>query len=587
MAEELNDGSPAAPVAAEDEITFINRSVEIVDEADPVAKVAKFARLCYRSESNAGREGDVRIIQNCIKNGHTSVLEHAAISVVLPRVDTPATRITYGKLAGKPDHRVSIPPLGPVFQSSAVREQLKYVIDWFDPSAALRKAQRDGKELPQGAGQGAECYLADIRAWREIVDSRIAFATGHDLAMLFAFAAELLYILNKAAPEFFFDIVDRFDNKFLPTFDRLKLDLHSDIERIVFNRIQEGVKKDEEGIAIEATPLTLQMIHDYFWGQNEDEIYAVPADKSATFSYILKTDRATTHQHVRHRDQVGYSQESQRYVNYDKKGFEFLIPSIDPTKAKTYKVIASGELDLDAPENDQILNGTHESVEGQPSFTRKNDGFKYAAATAVKVYSNLVNQGVPPETARWVLPNGVATRLGVTWLGNEGLDNFVFWRLEKHAEIDIRYAIAHAIVGGLKAKLPYFQVKTPGLIKHWLELIKEQNLAPNENLDELIEFENKREEAIQRYLEDRRQKIEAARKAQEEAQKKEIEARIAAQKAEQAAAAAEATPESPAAEVITPKEGETQGTETPAPAGDGEGQQGPAPGAPGCTCCEK
>ena len=66
-------------------INAVKAGVEIVDpNLDPTTKVANMARICYRSESAAGPEADKRLIGNCIKKGHTSVMEHSHMSVVFP-----------------------------------------------------------------------------------------------------------------------------------------------------------------------------------------------------------------------------------------------------------------------------------------------------------------------------------------------------------------------------------------------------------------------------------------------------------------------------------------------------------------------
>ena len=95
----------------------------------------------------------------------------------------------------------------------------------------------------------------------------------------------------------------------------------------------------------------------------------------ASMSVLFVTDRAVTHELVRHR-LASYSQESQRYVNY-KDGITFIIP--------------------------------------ETSSDRELYLWEYSVKHSYSDYLSLLElDGVRPQEARAVLPNSTATRIVVT-----------------------------------------------------------------------------------------------------------------------------------------------------------------------------
>jgi len=133
---------------------------------------------------------------------------------------------------------------------------------------------------------------------------------------------------------------------------------------------------------------------------------------SATFR-VKGVSRALTHQLVRHR-LASYSQRSQRYVKED--GLAYVTP---------------------------------------PAITANKDAlevFRKALEEAREAYDKLLEAGVAPEDARFVLPNAAATEVVVT-------ANFREWRhvlaLRGHAaaQWEIR-RLAIAILKELKEKAP-------------------------------------------------------------------------------------------------------------------------------------
>lgn len=96
-------------------------------------------------------------------------------------------------------------------------------------------------------------------------------------------------------------------------------------------------------------------------------------------SVLLTTNRAVTHELVRHRIGVAFNQSSQRYINY-KDGVEFIRP------LWTYP-------------------------------QENNSHYVYWAKLCTEVesiYAGMIEGGLAPEEARDVLPNSTATKIVVT-----------------------------------------------------------------------------------------------------------------------------------------------------------------------------
>lgn len=88
----------------------------------------------------------------------------------------------------------------------------------------------------------------------------------------------------------------------------------------------------------------------------------------------FRCDRGVSHEMVRHRI-ASYAQESTRYVNYGKRGFEFILP-----------------VGIDGSEDAKM---------------------RMACRYAAQMYESLVSDGCRPEIARCVLPNATATTVDV------------------------------------------------------------------------------------------------------------------------------------------------------------------------------
>ncbi|OGQ07585.1 MAG: FAD-dependent thymidylate synthase [Deltaproteobacteria bacterium RBG_19FT_COMBO_58_16] len=135
--------------------------------------------------------------------------------------------------------------------------------------------------------------------------------------------------------------------------------------------------------------------------------------------------RATSHQLVRHR-LASYSQQSQRYVT--SKRPEFVTP---------------GSISAD-PEKEKRFNG--------------------AVRRLYKLYGELVEGGVPPEDARFLLPNAAATKIIITMNARELLH---FYRLRccERAQWEIR-DMATRMLALAKEKAPFiFKDAGPACVK--------------------------------------------------------------------------------------------------------------------------
>ena len=94
-------------------------------------------------------------------------------------------------------------------------------------------------------------------------------------------------------------------------------------------------------------------------------------------SFMLTVPRSISHQIVRHRIGVAYSQQSQRYIDLSKEPLKVIAPTPE----------------LNA--SDLIL-------------------WRQAVEFSAEIYNKLIASGVRPQQARSVLPNCTATKLGMS-----------------------------------------------------------------------------------------------------------------------------------------------------------------------------
>jgi thymidylate synthase (FAD) len=139
---------------------------------------------------------------------------------------------------------------------------------------------------------------------------------------------------------------------------------------------------------------------------------------SATFHLV--TDRGISHEIVRSRIGVSYSQESTRYCCYDKEKFGSEITVVEPVQ----------------------LAGDAEAVSVW-------DG---AAREAELAYFDLLERGVSPQNARSVLPTCLKTEIMMT-ANFRAWRHFLKMRISKKAHPDIIY-LSRLILKELKIYAP-------------------------------------------------------------------------------------------------------------------------------------
>ena len=132
-------------------------------------------------------------------------------------------------------------------------------------------------------------------------------------------------------------------------------------------------------------------------------------------TYKITCSRAASHQLVRHRI-AAYSQESQRYCDYGKLGFQVIVPP---------------------------------SIENNPLL---KNVFVTACKKAYGEYLSLRQQGIPPEDARFLLPNASKTEVVTTFnlrqwrhvIRERGLNPHAQWEI-KGIFRDILYELNHYV----------------------------------------------------------------------------------------------------------------------------------------------
>jgi len=136
----------------------------------------------------------------------------------------------------------------------------------------------------------------------------------------------------------------------------------------------------------------------------------------ASFTFAIEgISRSCSHQLVRHR-LASYSQQSQRYVDFSKKGIGFVVPP---------------------------------SIRNNPELLKE---FKKAIKNAEDSYFSLRKRGIAAEDARFILPNAAATKIVVTMNARELL-HFFELRLCQRAQWEIR-ALAQAMLRAVKKVCP-------------------------------------------------------------------------------------------------------------------------------------
>lgn len=427
------------------EIQVVNREEEILDpNMSIVDKIGRMARVCYRNDVKEGQDEhavNVRIIGNCIQSGHESILEHGVISLVIDDKENEDSK----RFAQYTTENVPV-PFYRLWMSRGTDSMSKYMEKFMDIDIYTKFCDRIGKNDQKRL---TEVLAADVRAWRKIINEKIYIASQEgDLLTLI--------LLVKVVKEL--SAVDKGEILF-------KDQIACVNEMLGNEQIRKGMLLGED-IHRELNEFNVNTVADYYF-KCPETVFAAQSAPNASLSVILTTERAFTHQHVRHRKNVAYSQESQRYVNYDKKGYRVIPLTVESSKYPS---------DFIEDYNLGVVRSTSNAyIE-----------WKKAMEDAFQHYHNLLHiyedetghtdLRLPPETCRGVLPNDTATRLGVTWFNQASFINFVYWRLESHAQYAIRATVARIIVKGLMMQHPFFETINYALVIKWLEMIKEQKL---------------------------------------------------------------------------------------------------------------
>jgi thymidylate synthase (FAD) len=125
----------------------------------------------------------------------------------------------------------------------------------------------------------------------------------------------------------------------------------------------------------------------------------------ASITATVIGDRSMSHQLVRHR-LVAYSQESQRFCNYGKLGFQVVCPPSIGVPAGAYHFLPSeGYLYTDEACRQEVDCCDWSDLQLKWLCNRASDYEEYLA---------MLEEGIKPEDARSCLPNATKTELAVT-----------------------------------------------------------------------------------------------------------------------------------------------------------------------------
>lgn len=437
------------------EIILTDRHETVLDSnMSLLEKIGTMAKLCYRVENPNDPNVNARIVKNCIKEGHESVLEHGVISLYLKQEPNEDSKL-WSEHIGLAQN-ASIYTLYGGIQTNAMK---KYTEHFRDPDIYPTICKRRGEETDEKQTIPIPVQIGNVRAWRQVIRERLFIATGvngdkYQLAMVVKMLHEFYNLEDGNV--LFGDLYDNVNE--ILTFE--------DVRNMIFDG---NVPEDLGTFGIE------EMCKRFF--AEPDSVIAAPASPTASLSVIFTTDRAMTHQFVRHRANVGYSQESQRYVNYDKKGYRVIPLTVDPNKYPA-----------DFFDNIELGRVRSTSNAYKEWFKAMEDAFTHYY-NLLHIYDDETGHSdlkLPPETCRGALPNDTATRIGVTWMSTSGFLNMLFWRIDSHAQYVIRSAMARLFVKIAVEHHPFIMSIPINTTIHYLNMIREQKLVDPEAVSDVI-----------------------------------------------------------------------------------------------------
>lgn len=161
-----------------------------------------------------------------------------------------------------------------------------------------------------------------------------------------------------------------------------------------------------------------------------------------SFNFCVEgVSRALTHQLVRKRVGVAFAQESQRWCKYE-DGFEYVLPQ-------------------------SILNCEQNHMSGNA-----RNLFEKAMLNASSNYKELLNMGIPPEDARFVLPNACISTIYIA-INYHALVDLAKERLCTRAQWEIRELLEQ-----IKQKVETVSPILAGYLQpkcYWIGQCPEQN----------------------------------------------------------------------------------------------------------------
>lgn len=402
---------------------IVPRSEQIIQEPDPCKKIEQFARICYRTEDKIKEGSSENLLKHCISNDHGSVLEHFYVSMYFPSEGNFKSFFGYEHMT--PSH---------IWQNCNSDAKQKFIREHWDRYIKINTSIPDGQNLVW------RCSTGNLRVWRDMIGAGLEASLKQDIYPAVVLHIAMLKEMNRIAPIFFEDIVNWFNSII-----SVALAPGKSLERLLEDLDRrdwtlENIPESKIGIGIQAA---------------EAIGYAA--------SFIAVTDRAVTHQLVRHRINCSYSQESQRYCDYQRKGIGVCVPVLDPWDHKGKKPSKYVDM-IDSSIGFALKAGTE-------VHTKWAQAMQYVA----RAYNALRDLGLPAESARGVLPNDSSTMIGVT-MTFTALEHWFNKRLDWHAQYGIRSMAARVLQMLIESEHPVLVNIHPRVITKWCKwLILQHN----------------------------------------------------------------------------------------------------------------
>lgn len=61
-------------------MNIVNAGYKLIEEEDPIKKIERIARVCYKSEDKIGEGTDIKMVRSLIERQHLAMLEHASLA---------------------------------------------------------------------------------------------------------------------------------------------------------------------------------------------------------------------------------------------------------------------------------------------------------------------------------------------------------------------------------------------------------------------------------------------------------------------------------------------------------------------------